>query len=108
MRRIQAWLSGRVPFLIKNGSLKPDGPDGESQPARVAPVDPQLVPPIAAGSITTMGKSPVFRVVESHTEYWHTPGYTQKVTTGTPTNPLTGPHCQCHETPPAPSVGEPR
>ena len=108
MRRIQAWLSGRVPFLIKNGSLKPGDPDGELQPARVAPTDPPPVPPIAMGGTITMGRSPVFHVGVLPTESWLTHGFIPTATTGTPTNPLTGPHCQCHETPPAPSAEEPR
>ena len=103
-RRIQAWLSGRTSFLTKNGSLKPGDPGGSPQPAQLGPMDPQPVPPIAAGGITTMAKSPAFRVVESRTEFSPTPGYTWTDTTGTLTNPLTGPGCHCHESPSAPCV----
>ena len=105
MSRIQAWLSGRRSFLTKNGSLKPGGDDGSLSPARLDPRDPQVALPTALDPTTTTGRSPVFRVVESHIGSWPTSGSTQMVTTGIPTNPPMAPHCQCHTTPSVPGAG---
>ena len=106
MSRIQAWLSGRRSFLTKNGSLKPGGDDGSPQPARLGPVDLQPAPPIALDPTTTTGRSPVFRVVESHIGSWPTAGPTWTGTTGIPTNPPMAPHCQCHAIPHVPCAGD--
>ena len=106
MSRIQAWLSGRRSFLTKNGSLKWDGGDGSSLPARLGPVDLQPAPPTALDLTTTTGRSPVFRVVESHIGSWPTSGSIQTATTGIPTNPPMAPHCQCHASPSASCVAD--
>ena len=104
-RRIQAWLSGRRSFLIKNGSSKPGGDDGSLSPAQLGPLDPLPVHPIVVGNTTTMESSRAFPVVESPIEYWPTRGFTSMGTTGIPMSPSTGVHCQCHGTPPVPCAG---
>ena len=76
MSRIQAWLSGRRSFLTKNGSLNKDGLDGAPIPARLGPRDPQGALLTALDLTTTTGRSPVFRVVESHIGSWPTIGPT--------------------------------
>ena len=106
MSRIQAWLSGRRSFLIKNGSLKPGGDDGSLNPARLGPPDLQPAPPTALDLTTTTGRSPVFRVVEWPIGSWHTHGSMQMDTTGIPMNPSMVLPCQCPVTPPVPGAGD--